>query len=42
VHADFPHTAYQWPVGSQHYAASRWKGCTATRESMPAEGRHAP
>jgi hypothetical protein len=28
VHADFPHTAYQWPVGSQHYAASLWKkGC---------------
>ena len=21
VHADFPHTAYQWSVGSQHYAA---------------------
>src|SRR5438105_252083 len=20
VHADFPHTAYQWSVGSQHYA----------------------
>jgi hypothetical protein len=23
VHADFPHTAYRWPVGSQHYADSR-------------------
>jgi hypothetical protein len=23
VHADFPHTAYQWSVGSQHYAGSR-------------------
>jgi hypothetical protein len=21
VHADFPHTACQWSVGSQHYAA---------------------
>ena len=24
VHADFPHTAYQWSVGSQHYADSRF------------------
>jgi hypothetical protein len=23
VHADFPHTAYQWSVGTQHYAVSR-------------------
>ena len=23
VHADFPHTAYQWSVGAQHYADSR-------------------
>ncbi len=26
VRADFPHTAYRWSLGSQHYAASWKKG----------------
>jgi hypothetical protein len=26
VHADFQHTAYRWPLESQHYADSRKKG----------------
>ena len=43
VHADFPHTAYQWPVGSQHYASfSCKKDCTEKPISTPAEGRHSP
>ena len=43
VHADFPHTAYRWPVGSQHYAASCFqKSCTGEGRSMPSWGSHAP
>ncbi|HMR06884.1 MAG TPA: hypothetical protein PKA88_13965, partial [Polyangiaceae bacterium] len=34
VHADFPHTAYQWSVGTQHYTASCFqKGCSESAAS---------
>ena len=43
VHADFPHTACQWPVGSQHCAVHpcEWR-CTRQHTPTPARGRHPP